>query len=118
SAGGLLALLRTERIKGEEWYLIFSLRAEEESRAPRSKFILDYSTSPRILLMPPNAVRVPGPELPSASPIHDPAPAGLGRSLRRPSTYRGEIPRASRWPCRLVSACCGAANRRRWLWAS
>src|SRR5207247_10876984 len=37
-----------------------SLRAEGESRAPRSKFMLDYSTSPRILLLPHIAARVTG----------------------------------------------------------
>src|SRR5262249_34661250 len=55
-----------------------------------------YSTSPRILSAHPDAVRGPGPAFPPESPSYLLEPAGFGRSLRRPSTYRREILRASR----------------------
>src|SRR5215510_3347951 len=54
------------------------------------------ATSPRILSAPPDAVRGPGPAFPQESPSYPLEPAGFGRSLRRPSTYRREILRASR----------------------
>jgi len=60
--------------------------------------------SPRILLTLPNVVRARAPESPSESPIHGPEPEGFGKSPRPLSTYRGEIPRAIRWPSRQITA--------------